>query len=107
MDYLGPDKDLFDETSVIGKIPLTKWMTIYFNFVSVLQETEEFLSNLVVKKTVSAKIDRLSGIIQFASRKNPTDILNDWSRNIQDLMNLVNKSTHLITKEEMVHKLQK
>ncbi|XP_067935609.1 26S proteasome non-ATPase regulatory subunit 12-like [Watersipora subatra] len=70
-------------------------------------ETEEFLSKLVVKKTVSAKINRLSGIIQFASSKNPNDILDDWSRNIQELMNLVKKSTHLITKEEMVNKLQR
>jgi len=70
-------------------------------------ETEEFLSKLVVKKTVTAKINRLSGIIQFASSKNPNDILDDWSRNIQDLMNLVKKSTHLITKEEMVNKLQR
>lgn len=56
---------------------------------------------------MSAKINRLSGIIQFASSKNPNDILEDWSRNIQDLMNLVKKSTHLITKEEMVNKLQR
>ena len=34
-----------------------------------LQETEEFLSNLVVNKTVSAKIDRLDGIIHFQRAK--------------------------------------
>lgn len=71
----------------------------------ILQETEEFLSNLVVSKTVQAKIDRLDGIINFQQQKDPNDILNDWSHNINSLMQLVNKTNHLITKEEMVHKL--
>ena len=31
-------------------------------------------------------------------------LLNDWSHNITDLMGLVMKTTHLINKEEMVHK---
>lgn len=70
-----------------------------------LQETEEFVSNLVVNKTIQAKMDRLAGIIHFQRPKDPNDILNDWSHNINSLMSLVNKATHLITKEEMVHKL--
>ncbi|GAB1600228.1 26S proteasome non-ATPase regulatory subunit 12-like [Argonauta hians] len=68
-------------------------------------ETEEFLSNLVVNKTVQAKMDRLDGIINFRQHKDPNNILNDWSSNICRLMQLVNKTNHLITKEEMVHKL--
>ena len=68
-------------------------------------EAEEFLSNLVVNKTVTAKMDRLAGMVSFSATKDPNDILNDWSNNINTLMNLVNKTTHLITKEEMVHKL--
>lgn len=80
-------------------------MTIMRFLTVVLQETEEFLSNLVVNKTVLAKIDRLSGVVCFQQAKDPNDILNDWSHNITSLMNLVNKTTHLITKEEMVHKL--
>ncbi len=72
-----------------------------------LQETEEFLSNLVVNKTVTAKIDRLDGVVNFQKSKDPNDILNDWSQNINQLMGLVSKTTHLITKEEMVHKALK
>ncbi|XP_077979874.1 26S proteasome non-ATPase regulatory subunit 12-like [Glandiceps talaboti] len=66
-------------------------------------ETEEFLSNLVVNKTVYARVDRLEGIITFSQHKDPNDILNDWSQNLNQLMQLVNKTTHLINKEEMVH----
>ena len=73
--------------------------------VFVRQETEEFLSNLVVNKTVQAKIDRLEGIVYFKKQQDPNDVLNDWSYNINSLMQLVNKATHLITKEEMIHQL--
>jgi len=69
------------------------------------QETEEFLSGLVVNKTVEAKIDRLEGIVCFSKAKNPADLLDDWTSSISSLMNYVNKTTHLITKEEMIHKL--
>jgi 26S proteasome regulatory subunit N5 len=68
-------------------------------------ETEEFLSNLVVNKTVQAKIDRLDGVVHFRKGLDPNDILNEWSHNVNSLMQLVNKTTLLITKEEMVHKL--
>lgn len=74
-------------------------------FLFFFQEIEEFLSNLVVDKTIQAKIDRLEGIVNFTQQKDPNDILNDWSFNINTLMQLVNKTNHLIVKEEMVHKL--
>ena len=79
---------------------------IYMTSALISKETEEFLSNLVVTKTVQAKIDRLEGIVSFRRPKDPNDVLNDWSHNINSLMTLVNKTTHLITKEEMVHRMQ-
>ncbi|KAM6119035.1 26S proteasome non-ATPase regulatory subunit 12 isoform 4-T4 [Phoenicopterus ruber ruber] len=69
-------------------------------------ESEEFLSNLVVNKTIFAKVDRLAGIINFQRPKDPNNILNDWSHKLNSLMALVNKTTHLIAKEEMIHNLQ-
>nr|XP_018902865.1 PREDICTED: 26S proteasome non-ATPase regulatory subunit 12 [Bemisia tabaci] len=68
-----------------------------------IEETEEFLSNMVTNKTVSAKTDRPAGIVNFASMKDPTDILNDWASHINSLMKLVNHTTHLINKEQMVY----
>lgn len=67
-------------------------------------ETEEFLSNMVVTKTVNAKTDRPSGVVHFQQTKDPSDVLNDWARDLASLMQLVNKTTHLINKEECVHK---
>merc|ERR1712126_168465 len=69
-----------------------------------IAEVEEFLSNLVVKGTIEAKTDRLEGIVCFSQTKDPNDLLNEWSHNLNDLMQLVSKTTHLINKEEMVHK---
>ncbi|PSN34115.1 26S proteasome non-ATPase regulatory subunit 12 [Blattella germanica] len=69
-----------------------------------VEETEDFLSNLVVNKTVLAKTDRPAGVVSFAQSKDPNDVLNEWSNHLSSLMQLVNKTTHLINKEEMVHK---
>ncbi|XP_065065829.1 26S proteasome non-ATPase regulatory subunit 12-like [Rhopilema esculentum] len=70
-----------------------------------IDESEEFLSNLVTSKTVYAKIDRPAGIVTFRPVKDANDILNEWSHNVTELMSLLNKTTHLITKEQMVHQL--
>jgi len=70
-----------------------------------IEESERFLSDLVTKKTVFAKIDRPAGIVVFRPPKDSSDTLNEWSRDVSELMNLLNKTTHLITKEQMVHQL--
>jgi len=68
-------------------------------------ETEDSLSEMVVAGTVSAKTDRLEGIVDFSEAdKDPLETLNEWSSNISSLMGHVMKTTHLINKEEMVHK---
>ncbi len=67
-------------------------------------EAEEFLSAMVVAGTVEAKTDRLEGVVNFTRHKRPNEILNDWSTNISDLMGKVQEATHLINKEEMVHR---
>lgn len=67
-------------------------------------ETEDFLSSLVESKSVQAKTDRPAGVVYFTNKKDPNDVLNDWSNNLSSLMQLVNKTTHLINKEECVHK---
>lgn len=70
-----------------------------------VKETEEFLSMLVDSKTIYAKIDRLDGIIVFQKRRDPDELINVWSHDVNSLLELVAKTTHLITKEEMIHKI--
>jgi len=67
-------------------------------------EAEDFLSTMVVNKTVEAKTDRLDGIVDFTKHQDPNDMLNSWSHSISELLSLVMKTTHLVNKEEMVHK---
>jgi len=67
-------------------------------------ETEDFLSTMVVNKTVEAKTDRLDGVVDFVKHQDPNDMLNNWSHSVSELLSLVMKTTHLVNKEEMVHK---
>lgn len=63
------------------------------------KDTEEFLSKLVVTKTIYARIDRTAGIINFQTKKDANQTLNDWSSDINSLLNLIEKTCHLISKE--------
>eukprot|EP00088_Acartia_fossae_P060399 TRINITY_DN7231_c0_g1_i1.p1 TRINITY_DN7231_c0_g1~~TRINITY_DN7231_c0_g1_i1.p1 ORF type:complete len:486 (-),score=172.02 TRINITY_DN7231_c0_g1_i1:118-1575(-) len=67
-------------------------------------QAEDSLSEMVVSGAVSAKTDRLEGIIDFSQQQDPLENLNEWSSNTNKLMDLVMKTTHLINKEEMVNK---
>ncbi|KAI9494908.1 PCI domain-containing protein [Zychaea mexicana] len=71
------------------------------------RDTEEFLSKLVVSKTIYARVDRPAGIVSFQVKKDANQVLNDWSSDINSLLNLVEKTCHLISKEEMVHSIAK
>lgn len=80
-----------------------------------VSEIEKHLSNLIVNRTISAKIDRLTGIVNFTSKpinlvrenghKAPTvcqqqnDKLNSWLFNVSTFMKLIDNTTHLINKE--------
>uniref|UniRef100_A0A2K5EF16 PCI domain-containing protein n=1 Tax=Aotus nancymaae TaxID=37293 RepID=A0A2K5EF16_AOTNA len=52
------------------------------------------------------KVDRLAAIINFQRPKESKNLLSDWSQKLNSLMSLVNKTTHLIAKEEVMHNLQ-
>ena len=67
------------------------------------QESEDFLSRLVVSKTVYARIDRPAGLVKFRPNKDPTEVMNAWAQNMNSMMNLIDRSTHLINREEMMH----
>ncbi|XP_075494298.1 26S proteasome non-ATPase regulatory subunit 12 homolog A-like isoform X2 [Primulina tabacum] len=68
------------------------------------QEAEKHLSDMVVSKTLVAKIDRPMGVVCFQAAKDSNDILNSWAMNLEKLLDLVEKSCHQIHKEMMVHK---
>ncbi|KHO00272.1 26S proteasome non-ATPase regulatory subunit 12 [Metarhizium album ARSEF 1941] len=69
-------------------------------------ETEKYISELVTSKTVYAKIDRPAGIVSFAKPRGADDVLNEWSHNMKSLLGLLERIDHLITKEEMMARIQ-
>ncbi|KAI8636203.1 PCI domain-containing protein [Parasitella parasitica] len=63
------------------------------------KDAEEFLSKLVVSKTIYARIDRSAGVVNFQTKKDANEILNNWSNDINSLLSLIEKTCHLISKE--------
>lgn len=64
-------------------------------------EAEEHLSKLVVSKTIWARIDRPVGIVNFEQKRDANGLLNEWSKDVKDVLELIAKTGHYIAKEEM------
>ena len=69
-------------------------------------ETESYISSLVTSKTVWAKIDRPAKIVTFAKTRDADEVLNEWSGSMKSLLGLLERIDHLITKEEMMARIQ-
>jgi len=65
--------------------------------------TEKYLSDMVVAKSISARIDLPAGVVVFAGTKTASAVLNEWSRDVGDLLALVETCTHNIQKENMMY----
>ncbi|KAL8671671.1 MAG: hypothetical protein Q9168_003819 [Polycauliona sp. 1 TL-2023] len=70
------------------------------------EETESYISQLVTAKTVYAKIDRPNRVVTFAKTRMPDEVLNEWSGSVKGLLGLLERIDHLITKEEMMARIQ-
>uniref|UniRef100_A0A7S2RAT1 PCI domain-containing protein n=1 Tax=Rhizochromulina marina TaxID=1034831 RepID=A0A7S2RAT1_9STRA len=70
-----------------------------------VDEAEKQLSALVSQGALYAKIDRPAGIASFKSRATAEETLSEWSSDIGQLLSLVERTCHLINKENMLHKV--
>ena len=68
-------------------------------------ETEKYISDLVTAKTVYAKIDRPAAVVSFQKVRDADEVLNEWSGSMKDLLGLLERIDHLITKEEMMARI--
>eukprot|EP01134_Creolimax_fragrantissima_P001628 CFRG1628T1 len=59
-------------------------------------DLEAHISKLVTEKMIHARYDRPAGIVSFKKRQEPNDLLDKWVSDIDKLMGLVEKTTHLI-----------
>jgi len=65
--------------------------------------TERTLCKLVTDKTIYARIDRPSGIITFKAQRQVGEVMNDWSRDLDKMLGLVEKTSHLVAKVSLAH----
>jgi len=65
--------------------------------------TERTLCKLVTDKTVHARIDRPAGIVSFKQKQSINEVLNLWSGDIGKMLSLVEKTSHLVSKEYAMH----
>ncbi len=69
-----------------------------------LQEMETFLCSLIVSRVIAdARIDRPARIVDLRARRAPIEHLDQWTDSVRKLTDILNKVSHLILKEEMVH----
>eukprot|EP00920_Eleutheroschizon_duboscqi_P020098 GHVT01047914.1.p1 GENE.GHVT01047914.1~~GHVT01047914.1.p1 ORF type:complete len:537 (+),score=115.78 GHVT01047914.1:365-1975(+) len=66
-------------------------------------EVELEISELVCNKTLFAKLDRPAGIVSFRVKDQPCQALEQWTGAVKQVLDLVDESTLLIQKENMVH----
>jgi 26S proteasome regulatory subunit N5 len=68
---------------------------------------EEVLSSMVSDGVVMCKIDRPAGTVTFKNSGTADSLLDDWSSDVSQLLNLVEQTCHLIQREVMIHEAQK
>jgi 26S proteasome regulatory subunit N5 len=67
-------------------------------------ETERKLAAMVAdKKSLWAKIDRPAKVVSFAKPKDADTTLNGWASNVASLLDIVERTCHLVHREKMVH----
>lgn len=65
------------------------------------ERLEKEISAMVSDGAVYAKIDRPKDIVRFSEPKSPEAVLSEWSADIDQLLHMVETTTHLINKENM------
>jgi len=68
-----------------------------------VDRAEAEIGDMVVNKRVTAKINRMQGIVVFLKSKFTNDILNDWNYDIRSLLDKIEQTFHLINRENVVH----
>lgn len=69
-----------------------------------IERTEAELGDMVVKKRIAAKINRLEGIVVFSKKKQfPNESLTQWNQNVKATLDKIEQTCHLINREKIIH----
>eukprot|EP00172_Hildenbrandia_rubra_P003338 Plantae.Rhodophyta-Hildenbrandia_rubra.ctg52.p2 GENE.Plantae.Rhodophyta-Hildenbrandia_rubra.ctg52~~Plantae.Rhodophyta-Hildenbrandia_rubra.ctg52.p2 ORF type:complete len:467 (-),score=113.63 Plantae.Rhodophyta-Hildenbrandia_rubra.ctg52:175-1575(-) len=72
-----------------------------------VDDTERKLAALVSdKKALWARVDRPANIVTFSKPKSAESSINQWVANVSDLLDVVERTCHLVHKEVMLHKAE-
>jgi 26S proteasome regulatory subunit N5 len=71
------------------------------------EETEKYISDLVTKKTVYARIDRPARVVSFEVKRGPDEVLDEWGSSMKGLLGLLERVGHLMQREEMMARISK
>ena len=69
-----------------------------------MDQLEGVLCELVTNKTIQCKIDRLTLIVTF---EKPQHTIGAWTNNVDNMLKLIDQTSHLMTTEEMFYKIHK
>ena len=64
---------------------------------------EKEIGDMVVHKRVSAKINRMQGVVVFQRARLATELLNDWNYDVRHMLDKIENTCHLINREKVVH----
>ena len=82
---------------------LTFWWGGGSQFANDGATTEAMVSELVSAGAIYARMDRPAGLVVFARPRPATEVLTEWASDLDQVLSLVDKATHLINKELLVH----
>jgi 26S proteasome regulatory subunit N5 len=68
-----------------------------------VERAEVEIGDMVVNKRITAKINRMQGIVVFLKSKFTNDILNEWNYDIRSLLDKIEQTCHLINRENVIH----
>lgn len=69
-----------------------------------IERTENELGDMVVNGRISAKINRLAGIVTISKRKQFTnERLNSWNADLKTTLDTIEQTCHLIDREKVIH----
>lgn len=97
------EHDLLVASRFYTRIPLARLA----NLVGLTPDhTEQFLMAMVTGQSLYAKIDRVDGVVVFEAPKKTVEVISAWNEAVERSVALLDKASHLITKERMLHNMK-
>lgn len=68
-------------------------------------DCERFIMKMVNGKALTAKIDRIDGLVVFKKAQKASEDVEDWNKAVEKVSLLIDKAAHLVVKERMLQRI--